>query len=175
MEIIKTEKDAVLYELMYVVPAIFSDDETAAIIKKIGSLLVENGGVVIKEEDLGKKRLAYKIGHHTAGRYVLVDFKMQPGALKNVEEKLRLSDEIIRHMIIKAQVKTDDDLAREKTAAERIEAKEKAKIMKEIKIEEEKQEEVKEEIKEEAKETKKVSLEDLDKKLDEILDDDVNL
>ena len=176
----KDNLDLQRYELMYIIPTVFDEDKIKEIIKNTSSQIKSAGGVVIKEEDLGHKKLAYRINQQHTGHYVLLEFDLAKDKLGSIEKKLRLSDEILRFLIAKIIPKTEEDLAKEKEVAKKIEAKEKEKIVKEIedikkkdKEEEKPAPEVK--LPEDKKEDKRVSLEDLDKKLDEILDDDVNI
>ena len=181
MEETKDNLDLQRYELMYIIPTVFDEDKIKEIIKDTSSQIKSAGGVIVKEEDLGHKKLAYRINQQHTGHYVLLEFDLARDKFAAIEKKLRLSDEILRFLITKITPKTEEDLAKEKEVAKRIEDKEKEKIVKEIEDIKEKDKEGEEkpapEIKlpEDKKEDKRVSLEDLDKKLDEILDDDVNI
>jgi ribosomal protein S6 len=65
----------------------------------------ETAGIVItKEEDMGEKLLAYPIGKHDRGRYVLYTIEGTTEALKNVSRTLMLRAEVLRHIITRQEV-----------------------------------------------------------------------
>jgi len=88
------------YEVMYIVKPI---EETAfeAIVKKFDDLLAANGATVEKTDRWGKKRLAYEIKDFVDGIYVLVTFQADGKTVKELDRVMKITDEILRHMIIK--------------------------------------------------------------------------
>ena len=60
---------------------------------------------VVEEEAFeavgGKKRLAYEIQDFMEGQYVLVTFSAEPKAVKELDRVMKITDEVMRHMIIK--------------------------------------------------------------------------
>ena len=166
------------YEMMYFISTLFSEEEIKKIMEKLVTDVAVFGGKVVKHEDLGRRKLAYKIGQHRYGHYGVLEFELEKSKLKKFEDKVRLTtDEVVRYLILSITPKTEEQLAREKAAAEKIRDQQIKDIQgisdvkgktAEVELPEDKK-------KAEEKESKKVSLEDLDKKLDEILDDNVNL
>lgn len=145
------------YELLYIVSANYAEDELGLVKDKVKELIVKAGGEIKAEDNLGKKKLAYPIKKATQGGYLLYEFDLEGGALKKLNNDLKLSNEVLRHLITKksAAAKSLVEITQEKVEAE------KSKKTEEIKGKEEKKE--------------KIKLEDLDQKLDEILDSDVGL
>jgi len=88
------------YEVMYIVKPI---EETAfeTIVKKFDDLLAANGATVEKTDRWGKKRLAYEIKDFVDGIYVLVTFQGDGKTVKELDRVMKITDEILRHMIIK--------------------------------------------------------------------------
>lgn len=87
------------YEIMYIVkPTV--DEAVQNITAKISDIINNNGGNVEKTDIWGKKRLAYEIQDLTEGIYVLVTFEAVPACIKELDRVMRITDEIIRHMII---------------------------------------------------------------------------
>lgn len=88
------------YEVMYIVKPI---EETAfeTIVKKFDDLLAANGATVEKTDRWGKKRLAYEIKDFLDGIYVLVTFQGDGKTVKELDRVMKITDEILRHMIIK--------------------------------------------------------------------------
>lgn len=153
------------YELLYIVPTSYSVDELKPITEKVAQLIKEQDGQLSKKDDLGKLKLAYPIKQQTHGYYQLIEFDLPRKNLKKLNASLSLTSKVLRFLIVKKKIKTEKELAKEKELQAKL-AKKKEQAIEEIKA-------AKEEPKEKPKQEKtkaKVSLEDLDKKLDEILD-----
>ncbi len=143
------------YELLYIIPNKFSEDELKPIQEKVEKIISKNKGVITYREEWGKKKLAYPIDHYNYGYYQLLEFDMEGKHLAKTNELLRILPEVLRHMIV---VKTET--AQEAQARAAQEAK---------KIDKQAQKEQKPEKK---PEEGKIDLEDLDSKLDNLLDVD---
>ena len=66
----------------------------------------ETAGIVItKEEDMGEKLLAYPVGRHDRGRYVLYTIEGTAEALKTVSRTFKLRPEVLKHLISRQDVK----------------------------------------------------------------------
>jgi small subunit ribosomal protein S6 len=52
---------------------------------------------------MGKRRLAYEINKHREGTYVLVHFTSSPAVVTELERVLKITDEIIRHIVVREQ------------------------------------------------------------------------
>ncbi len=88
------------YELFYLVPSQFTDDEVTGIQKIVADLLKANEATILRDENLGKVTLAYPIKKVTHGTYVIVHFDADPSVIKVLDRKLRLTDEVLRHMLL---------------------------------------------------------------------------
>ncbi|MBI4598789.1 30S ribosomal protein S6 [Candidatus Uhrbacteria bacterium] len=91
------------YELLYIVPSRYADTEIGEIQKKIGGLIEKAGGAVTREENLGKIRLAYPISQTRYGTYVLAYFDAETSVIEALDKQLRLTDEVLRHMLLQAE------------------------------------------------------------------------
>jgi small subunit ribosomal protein S6 len=87
------------YEVMYIVKPM-EDEATEAIITKFQDVITKNGGTIEKADRWGKKHLAYEIQDLSEGYYVLVNFKAEPAAEKELDRIMKITDEVLRHMII---------------------------------------------------------------------------
>jgi len=88
------------YEIVLVLRSDLSDEARSAKAERILSLITENGGEIERQEEWGKRVLAYEIRHQTEGYYSLVEFKLPPSAVQTVEERLNIDEEILRYQII---------------------------------------------------------------------------
>ena len=88
------------YELLYIIPSKYTEDEVKSVMDKIKGILQDNGAAVSEMHNLGKRRLAYPIKHVRFGNYVLVWFQGDKAAVAKMGEILRLSAEVLRHIIV---------------------------------------------------------------------------
>lgn len=92
------------YELLYIV---HPDMESSIdkITDRVKSYIVGKDGKITYEENWGKKKLAYEIKKSEVGIYILVYFELPKDALTKIERELRLSEEIIRFMVLSKEEK----------------------------------------------------------------------
>ena len=89
------------YEMMYIVRPELDEAAIAGAVAKLSELVTGNGGEVSKAEPWGRRRLAYPIKQCRDGQYVLMQFKLDPAALAEVERTLRISEDVIRYLVIR--------------------------------------------------------------------------
>lgn len=143
------------YEILYILPASYAENELDPIKDKVKNLIVKAGGEITASDSLGKKKLAYPIKKAFQGYYLLYEFKLEPEKLTKLNIDLKLTNEVLRHFIVKT---TSAQKSMLEITKARAAADQKAKDMPTT---------------EEQKTKDKIKLEDLDKKLDEILSPDV--
>jgi len=155
------------YELLYLVPANYTEEELVPIKEKVKGLISKFKGEITFEDSLGKKKLAYPVAKNHQGYYLLYEFNLDGNELKNLDKELKLTNEVLRHIMVKKALKSKTLL---KTTEEKLDKKlEEKPIKKESKPE--KNTEKKPETGSIDKD--KIKLEDLDERLDEILDGDI--
>ncbi len=88
------------YELMYIISSDVADADENAIADSVVSTVVELGGEILNVEKLGKKRLAYPIKRHKIGSYQIVNFRLSSDKIGELEHKIRVTGEIIRHLVL---------------------------------------------------------------------------
>jgi small subunit ribosomal protein S6 len=88
------------YELLSIISPEVTDEDLESRVEKIGQAITERGGVISSTEQWGKRKLAYPIEHFSEGNYVLIGFKFEPALCKELEASLRISEEILRHLLI---------------------------------------------------------------------------
>ncbi|MBI5357434.1 30S ribosomal protein S6 [Candidatus Saccharibacteria bacterium] len=72
---------------------------------KIKKILTDNGGKIVKTDNWGKKKLAYPIAKHEQAVYVFYTVDMPPAGVVKVESSLNITDEVIRYLITKPDLK----------------------------------------------------------------------
>ncbi len=95
------------YELIYITPPETTEEALAELHQQVVAVVDRFGGAIERTENWGRRRLAYEIGHHREGVYVL-EVINGPGALTaELDRRLRVFDNVIRHLV----VRVDEELA----------------------------------------------------------------
>jgi len=89
------------YELLLVISPEIAEEELEATIDNVGRFITGKGGVISGIEKWGKRRLAYPIRHFVEGSYVSTKFKMKPEFGKELGASLRITEEVLRHLLIR--------------------------------------------------------------------------
>ncbi|NLM40961.1 MAG: 30S ribosomal protein S6 [Firmicutes bacterium] len=92
------------YELMVIYSPQLDEEALAAQIEKTKDLIVGVGGEIEKVDQWGKRRFAYEIKNNTEGFYVVIDFKAESGATSEVERILKITDEVVRYLLVRRDV-----------------------------------------------------------------------
>uniref|UniRef100_W5LUR7 Small ribosomal subunit protein bS6m n=1 Tax=Astyanax mexicanus TaxID=7994 RepID=W5LUR7_ASTMX len=92
------------YELSLILKAM-QRPETAAALRRTVETLVQRGAVVRGLENLGERRLPYKISkhdqRHSHGGYFLIDFHSPPTLVKDLLNQLERDVDVIRPTVLK--------------------------------------------------------------------------
>ena len=91
------------YETVFIATPVLSDVQMKEAVSKYISLIKENGGEVVYEEDWGLRKLAYPIQKKTTGFYYLVEFKAEPNVIKKLETAFRRDEKVIRFQTVKLE------------------------------------------------------------------------
>jgi len=89
------------YELVVVFRPEVDGDGLEAAIDKRSQFVTERGGAFSTVEQWGKRRLAYPIKRSMEGSYVLMRFKLRPKLTRELEANLQISEEVLRHLLVK--------------------------------------------------------------------------
>ena len=89
------------YELVLIISPDVEDERLDTTIEKVSQFITERDGTISEVDRWGKRRLAYPIEHFTEGNYVLSRFKLKPTVSKEFEANLQISEEVLRHLLIK--------------------------------------------------------------------------
>tara|TARA_Y100000310_G_C20357362_1_gene657313 strand:+ start:224 stop:592 length:369 start_codon:yes stop_codon:yes gene_type:complete len=95
------EKALRAYELVLIISPGVNEEEFEATLNNISQFISDNGGAVSHVEQWGRRKLAYAIDRFTEGSYVLTRFEMRPTLSKDLEAKLKISEKVLRHLLIR--------------------------------------------------------------------------
>lgn len=90
------------YELCVVLSAKIEDDERAATLEKVQKYITRFGGTVTNIEEWGKKKLAYEIQKMKEAYYYFVQFDAEATAPIEIENRVRIMENVIRFLCVKA-------------------------------------------------------------------------
>ena len=91
------------YELMYVVRPTLDEQTLAAVNEKVGKFIANAGGEILKREDWGKRRLAFPLAKFTEGFYSVLQLKLSPVTVRDLERNLTLTEEVLRHLVTRIE------------------------------------------------------------------------
>ena len=88
------------YESVIIINPSVEEEGMKTLIQKFTDL-IDKDGKVEKVEELGKKRLAYEVKKNKEGYYVVFYFDANPQAIAELERNYRITDEVIKFIVIK--------------------------------------------------------------------------
>ena len=89
------------YEVLYILRADLEDDKVQDAVKRVNTVIERSGGTIDRTNLWGKRRLAYEVKHHKEGSYVLQDFQIAPERVPELESALKITEEVLRHLIVR--------------------------------------------------------------------------
>ena len=89
------------YELVYVVSPEATDDQVTELHTQVESIIQRLHGTLEKSENWGRRKLAYEIGRHKEGTYVLEVILGGGELMKEIDRRLKVSDLVIRHLVVR--------------------------------------------------------------------------
>ena len=92
------------YELTVLIHPDFESDLEKAL-DKVRGLVAANGGEIVKEDNWGKKKLAYAIKGQDFAIYVTMDVKLPAAAPLKISNTLNITDEVLRYLLVKAEAR----------------------------------------------------------------------
>lgn len=142
------------YELLYIIPGKYTGEEVENIGNKVIEMVKGYGGEITFTDNLGEKRFSYPVRGTQTGSYLVIEFNAEPAKIKDLDSELKSNVDVLRHQIVAKKVLTQAEIEQEKKRQERLVAKPT-------------------EEKPAVAPAPKVTLEELDKKLGEILEGDI--
>jgi small subunit ribosomal protein S6 len=89
------------YELVYLLPPDSTEQQVTELHETVGAIVSRMTGQIEKTENWGRKRLAYEIAHHKEGVYVLEVINGSGELMKELDRRLKVMDQVIRHLIVR--------------------------------------------------------------------------
>lgn len=107
------------YELVYIAAPEATEEQLAALAAEVQQVVGRFQGTIEKTDVWGRRRLAYQIGRYKEGIYVLHVINGSGELVKELDRRLKVTDNIVRHLI----VRVDEELLVAAHRKERRQAK----------------------------------------------------
>ncbi len=106
------------YELGFILTPEVNEEQTRAILERIEQIVNNHGGQVMRVNQWGRRRLAYPIQHNRDGFYVFIDMVLTPETVSELDRTLKVSEEVLRHLIKRRDPKVVQKEREEREARE---------------------------------------------------------
>jgi small subunit ribosomal protein S6 len=105
-----------LYEGMFLVDSALANTDWDGIVKTIKTILEKADSEIVSLKKWDDRKLTYNIRSVARGTYILCYFKVNGGKISEIENAVRLSDQIIRVLILNAEQINATDMEKETPA-----------------------------------------------------------
>ncbi|WP_444994791.1 30S ribosomal protein S6 [Aliikangiella sp. IMCC44359] len=116
------------YEIVFLVHPDQSD-QVSAMIERYSAVITESGGSIHRQEDWGRRQMAYAINNAHKAHYVMMNVECEYSAIEELENLFRFNDAVLRNLIIKkkAAITEPSPMAKAKEeAAQRYDSSDKS-------------------------------------------------
>jgi len=96
-------QDAPIYDLMLLLSQEAEEDQRKKILADVQSAISTAGGSIERDDDWGRRPLAYEIRHQPDAEYHLLQFTAPPTLIEELSHTLRITDGVLRFRVIKAR------------------------------------------------------------------------
>ena len=93
------------YEELFIVRPDASEEEIDQFVEQMKQVVASAGGATDKADKWGKRKLAYRVGRHEEGYYVLLQITSGPDAVKEIERRFRVSDLVLKFITVRIDEK----------------------------------------------------------------------
>ncbi|HEY0173567.1 MAG TPA: 30S ribosomal protein S6 [Pyrinomonadaceae bacterium] len=90
-----------VYEVVYIVDPGTQEDEVTRLTENLRTIITDQGGNVTRAEVLGRRQLAYRIGHSNEGIYAIFEIEGTGGEIAELERRMRVSDQVLRYLTVR--------------------------------------------------------------------------
>ncbi|EAI4440553.1 MULTISPECIES: 30S ribosomal protein S6 [Campylobacter] len=95
------------YEVLFILKPTLTEEEVSAKLEFVKEVLTKNGAEIESVVPMGTRKLAYKIKKYERGTYFVIYFKAPTNLIAELERVLRITEEVIRFLIVKYENKKE--------------------------------------------------------------------
>jgi small subunit ribosomal protein S6 len=92
------------YEVALIIRPEVEEEGQEALIEGVSEILTSDGGEVQDVEKWGRRRLAYPIRKVQEGHYFFIQGQFSASVLPELERRIKLNEDILRHMVVRTDV-----------------------------------------------------------------------
>ncbi|MCX8116346.1 MAG: 30S ribosomal protein S6 [Desulfobacterota bacterium] len=89
------------YETIFILDPDIEEEVAQSALEKIKGVITQGSGEILKVEDWGKRKLAYKVRKKSKGHYILIHFSGTPELLSELERNYRVMDPVIKFQSVR--------------------------------------------------------------------------
>ena len=89
---------------MFIIDPVLEDEKKNAVVERVQEI-INADGEVSKVDTWGMRKLAYPIQKKNEGYYVVIEFNASTALPKELDRRLKISDDVMRHIIINKEAK----------------------------------------------------------------------
>jgi len=94
-----------IYEELFIIRPDEPEEQIDQLIEQLTVLIANQGGNVDKSEKWGVRKLAYRVEKRSEGFYVLLQFTAKPETVRELERRLRVSDQVLKFLTVRVDEK----------------------------------------------------------------------
>ena len=94
-----------IYEELFIVRPDATEEEVDPLIEQLKNVIPHSGGNIEKTDKWGVRKLAYRVAKYNEGQYVLLQFSANPEAVKELERRLRVADDVLKFLTVRIDEK----------------------------------------------------------------------
>jgi small subunit ribosomal protein S6 len=107
------------YETVFILPSDLEEGKRKEILNRLDGVVERGGGIRVKREDWGVRRLAYAVKRYPKGQYYLLDYVGSAQIVSELERQLRMFEDVLRFLTVKTEDRVSLEAAEKEQAAER--------------------------------------------------------
>jgi len=86
---------------MYIVTPDAADDDIAKLNDNLQAIITDQGGTIVRVDDMGRRKMAYEINRKKEGYYVLFEIEGSGREIAELERRMRVNDLIMRYLTVR--------------------------------------------------------------------------
>ncbi|HEX8557671.1 MAG TPA: 30S ribosomal protein S6 [Pyrinomonadaceae bacterium] len=90
-----------VYEVLFIVDPGTQEEDLTRLTENLRTIVTDQGGTVTRNEVLGRRQLAYRIGRSNEGIYVLFEVEGTGHEIAEMERRMRVSDQVLRYLTVR--------------------------------------------------------------------------
>lgn len=98
------------YELMFIIPGAVDQTQVPAMKEQILKAITTNGGTITSQLDMDRRRFAYRVGQESYGYYHIVQFDCEASSIQQIDKLVRLDNNVMRYLLVIAEPMSEDRL-----------------------------------------------------------------